>query len=578
MIGFKTAAAALVAGTMTLGAASSAYAYTLSPGCANFSGQIAGGVSSGSQSGTGFSKGEVLSLVVTQATGVNLGLLDFTLGSPVVSPGAVSFSYTVPADTTDNLQLLGTTTAASAVTWLCLAAANGTADSDAFSQLVFNSTVAFQNGRLSMQNYNTWSSMFAPPPPAKPPSDSAVRRPAPLTARTRLLRLEEEERDLVEQRAELVPGAAGAAELDRKLKDARRDVRFARVAADLASPTSSRPWRETPSSAPESKGTELAYSLQPRDRMKSESPAAPETNMVSEGPIGGAPARSSAPPAISLSSRDLVDYCGGPDVCDVLGKRWNVWMEGRVIGATDSLARTNALGFMGAVGAGYTFLPWLSAGLAVGVEGFETKLAMPGQRIGTTGLTAAPYVGFRFDENITATVFGGLTTITYNSNPATGVSAQFDSLRLFFGGGVSGTWRDGPWRFQPTLGGTFASEQMHGYTDSAGTVVPSQTLTYGRVSAGPEIGYTFWQSDQRWSVEPFVMAHANIDFTSTNLTGLNGQSLLLRPGTQGSGTAGVGFDLRFPIGFSLRAQASYESIGVAGLDVWQGVLRGSLSF
>lgn len=101
---------------------------------------------------------------------------------------------------------------------------------------------------------------------------------------------------------------------------------------------------------------------------------------------------------------------------------------------------------------------------------------------------------------------------------------------------------------------------------------------YGRVSAGPEIGYTFWQSEQRWSVEPFVMAHANIDFTSTNLTGLNGQSLLLRPGTQGSGTAGLAFDLRFPIGFSLRAQASYESIGVAGLDVWQGVLRGALSF
>jgi hypothetical protein len=570
-------AAALVAGVMTVGAASSAYA--LSPGCTAFRGQIAGGVSSGNQSGTGFSKGDILSLVVTQATGVNLGLLDFTLGSPVVSPGAISFSYTVPADTTDKLQLLGTTTAASAVTWLCIAAGDGTPN-DLTNHLSMNAFTARRNGQISMDNFRAWTDLSAPPPPALPPSESAVRRPAPLTAQTRLLRLEEEERDLAEQRAELVPGAAGAAgaaELDRKLKNARRDVKFARVAADLASPTSSRPWRETPSSAPESKGTELAYSLQPRE-MKSESAAAPEINTVSEGPSGGAPARSSAPPAVSLSSRDLVDYCGGPDVCDVLGKRWNVWMEGRVVGATDSLAGSNALGFMGAVGAGYTFLPWLAAGLAVGVEGFETKLATPGQRIGTTGLTAAPYLGFRLNENITATVFGGLTTIAYNSNPASGVSAQFDSLRLFFGGGVSGTWHDGPWRFQPTLGGTFASEQMRGYTDSAGTIVPSQTLTYGRVSAGPEIGYTFWQSDQRWSVEPFVMAHANIDFTSTNLTGLNGQSLLLRPGTEGSGTAGLGFDLRFPIGFSLRAQASYESIGVAGLDVWQGLLRGSLSF
>ena len=113
---------------------------------------------------------------------------------------------------------------------------------------------------------------------------------------------------------------------------------------------------------------------------------------------------------------------------------------------------------------------------------------------------------------------------------------------------------------------------------SPGDVVSGQTVTYGRVSAGPEVGYTFWGPGRAWSVQPYVLAKANLDFASSNAVLLQGQSVVLRPGTLGSGSAGLGVDTRFSSGFYLRVQGSYDSIGVTGLDVLTGMIRGGITF
>jgi hypothetical protein len=59
---------------------------------------------------------------------------------------------------------------------------------------------------------------------------------------------------------------------------------------------------------------------------------------------------------------------------------------------------------------------------------------------------------------------------------------------------------------------------------------------------------------------------------------VNGTAVILRAGTQASGAVGGGAELRFPAGFYFRAQGAYESLGVAGLDVWTAILRGGMSF
>lgn len=217
-------------------------------------------------------------------------------------------------------------------------------------------------------------------------------------------------------------------------------------------------------------------------------------------------------------------------------------------------------------------------GLSVGAETFETKFGTLGVRSGSVGVSAIPYVGIRLHDNIYASAFVGLTKINYNTNPGAGINAHFNGLRTLVGGALTGVWRDGPWRFQPTLSGTYGTETQEAYTDSASNAVASQTVSYGRVSAGPEVGYAFRFEEQGLSLEPFVLAKANLDMASSNAVSLNGQSVVLRPGTLGSGSVGGGFDLRFDSGYYMRIQASYDSIGVSGLDVWSGVIRGGLRF
>jgi hypothetical protein len=416
----------------------------------------------------------------------------------------------------------------------------------AISQNIVNAQTAVTNGQQSLRTMNDWISKGVIHTFSSGNSGSGAAAPstAPLTARARLQRLVDEERDA---RLLSLDGGDGR----RRLDELRHSLKYARLASTIA--------------PPDERGiTALSPTI---DR-------APDASRA----LGDAPTTRSSPPSLSASLRDAVDSCGGPDVCDVLDvKKWNAWIEARVISANDSLAQTNGLGFVGTAGGDYKILPWLAAGLSVGAESFNTSFGTLGLGTGSKGLTAAPYIGIRLQDNVFVSLFAGATSLNYASTPATGVTAQFSALRLFAGGALTGIWREGPWRFQPTLAGTYASEQQYGYTDSTGIVVSPMTVTYGRLSAGPEVGYTLWQRDA-WAIEPFVLARANLDFTSSNVTNLNGISVTLRPGTLGSGSAGGGFELRSLDGFRIRLEGSYESIGVVGLDIWSGLLRGAFTF
>jgi hypothetical protein len=391
-----------------------------------------------------------------------------------------------------------------------------------------------------------------------------------------LQRLRADERELSQELAER-PDRDGA--LIANLQATRTDLLYARLTVALEGRLAREVFRTPQSSIPERERTSLTEQQQARSNMSVPDRDTAREAQIAEGPIGSAPAARQVSPSLSLGSRDLKDFCEADgDACDVIGTRWNVWLEGRVVGAVDSLAATNAVGFVGSTGADYKVLPWLALGLSVGAESFETKFGTQGVRAGTLGFTAMPYVGFRLADNLFASAFVGVSTIAYNSNPLANVSAYFNATRLMLGGALTGVWREGPWRLQPTVYGTYGTETQNNYTDSAGNSVPSQTLTYGRIGAGPEVGYTFRPNDAGWSVEPFVLARANLDFASSNASVLNGQSVVLRPGTLGSGSTGLGTNVNLDNGVYFRAQGSYDSIGVLGLDVWSGVLRAGLTF
>ncbi len=249
-----------------------------------------------------------------------------------------------------------------------------------------------------------------------------------------------------------------------------------------------------------------------------------------------------APSAFRFGTEDLIQLAQAPDGANALreklGGKWNVWGEGRLTGVNDTVAASSGLGFVGNIGVDYKFQPWLAAGMSGGVETFESKFGSAGGRTGTVGLSAVPYVGVRLDPNIFFSGFVGLTSIGYDSNPRSGVNARFNATRVFVGGGLSGTWQDGPWRFQPSVSISYGSETQASYTDSSGTAVPGQTVQFGRAAAGPEVGYTFRADDGSWSLEPFALARANLDFATDTRVFLNGLYVTTRSNASGAAASG----------------------------------------
>ncbi len=296
-----------------------------------------------------------------------------------------------------------------------------------------------------------------------------------------------------------------------------------------------------------------------------------------DGPIAEAIAPAAAAPALHLNARQLAGVCDS--FCEDFGQKWNVWMEGRATAVNDTLTVSNSSGIVGAAGADYKVLPRLTLGMSFSIESFDNRSGNQGARMTMLGFSALPYIGFKIDDNLIASAFVGVSTLAYNTSPVPGTTGGFNGLRFMTGGSIAGTWHDGPWRFSPTLSGSYGNETQTGYTDSAGNVVPGQVVSYGRIEAGPEIGYTFYNVEPGVAVEPFVSLKGAIDFASATIsTSSAGVPIVVRPGTNGSGSLGAGVSIRSQKGFSLRVQGSYDSIGVNGLDIWSGVIRGVWSF
>jgi hypothetical protein len=494
-----------------------------------------------------FKAGDVLTVTNT-ATFLGGVVLSLTAAAPFNVTANLGETKSMTATATGSVDLTFTGTsiivgATSTISFTCITSGSASSGATAGTQLANNANTGIVYGQQTLQSYSDWvtKSVVNSFTNTGGGTATAARRDASAAVPERLALeagdLETEIADLKAQGAD----ETRLAEPRRKLAKLRIDLALARANAAPRTPA-------------QSTADEASFQVQPTQR-------------------------EDRSPSLSLNNRDLASFCDTSDACDpATDRRWNVWLEGRVLGATDSVAQTNAFGANGLAGFDYKILPWLAAGLSAGVESYRTVFGTSGSRSSSIGVSVAPYVGVRLADNIFAAAFAGLSTLTYNNNPSASTTANFQALRFYFGGSLSGVWHDGPWRFQPTLQGAYGNETQYGYTDSAGTVVPGQIISYGRVALGPEVGYTLKRENVGATIEPFVTARGALDFATNTIGVFGGTPVIVRSGTLGSGSAGLGVNVSFDAGFYARLQASYDSIGVAGLDLWTGSLRGGLRF
>lgn len=287
-----------------------------------FSGSVtAGGSPTGLPFGVGFTAGEVVTVTITDSSGgLSLGLFDGI--TVLVPPGAVSFTYAIPATIVGILILNGSAGTGSAI-WSC-AAGGGAGTSTPIVQTINNANTAIQNGQQTLQNFGDWISRGVQTsfsPSGSSTDSAAARRLAPLSARAKVLKLQQDEQALVEDMASRPDGSDGLA---RELDAVRRDLMYARATAEIASASAPGTWRDAKTSlVPERERTAMTESLLARQRLaETRMTPAQEATQVYDGPVGSAPASSRPAPSLSVGTRDLEEFCDSE--CQVVGKQWNV--------------------------------------------------------------------------------------------------------------------------------------------------------------------------------------------------------------------------------------------------------------
>jgi|SaaInl4_135m_RNA_FD_contig_21_125015_length_1277_multi_18_in_0_out_0_1 hypothetical protein len=138
-----------------------------------------------------------------------------------------------------------------------------------------------------------------------------------------------------------------------------------------------------------------------------------------------------------------------------------------------------------------------------------------------SGVSFAPYVGFRVHKNFILDASVGYSILDYDVARTLGgtVTSDFDAQRIFGSVNLSGNFKKKKFRIAPKIGLMGLWEEQDGFTDSIGTTFGKNTIHLGRLHAGGEVGFTVK------AIEPFVGARLNWDFdrnAPVDLTGAGG--------------------------------------------------------
>ena len=185
----------------------------------------------------------------------------------------------------------------------------------------------------------------------------------------------------------------------------------------------------------------------------------------------------------------MLGYIDGADGGSIGDPMWNVWIKGRY-----SYYDGDAGTFDGYVadifgGLDYKLSPNVVVGALAGFgrTDFDTVTSGTPGGFEADGFTIGGYTGIGFGGGVTFNAMLAYTGSQYdNSSGAT--TGSFDADRVTVAASLRGHHEmANGWTLVPTFDFLLASEHQGAYTDSAAIAHASQTITAGRISAGPKI-------------------------------------------------------------------------------------------
>ena len=252
---------------------------------------------------------------------------------------------------------------------------------------------------------------------------------------------------------------------------------------------------------------------------------------------------------------------------------FDIWVEGHFSQFKAQAADTASSGSFGIVylGADYMLTRSLMVGLLVQHDWMRDRsqlFLLPTSTIEGQGTMAGPYVSGRLSPNLffDARVAWGLSD--NRINPIGTYQDSFATNRWLARGNLTGNWVFGNFRFTPSAGVTYASEHQLGYIDSLGVSIPSQTVSLGRLSVGPEVAYR-WFGAGGLMYEPQFSLKGVWDFQRPDVPTVSG--LVVSPDALHA-RAELALLAKAANGFSLRGAVAYDGIGTSNFHDVSGRL------
>jgi hypothetical protein len=283
-------------------------------------------------------------------------------------------------------------------------------------------------------------------------------------------------------------------------------------------------------------------------------------SVIQQGLLGSRAAPGQRAALMPLSG----DVCE-PVACD--SPSWSVWVQG---GGGQSVNSLTVGGYnLGNYGTQAGVQVQLTPKLLLGVSGSwqGTNGSLNGGFSSTSSIWAiTPYAGWQFDEHWNLSAIAGYSSgWTWLSNPtAPPYNTAYQSSQWTLQGGLNGSYVFDKIFLAPSVTMTWVPMTTFGYTDSAGSFVPSRSTSLTRGSIGGAVGMTL---DNR--MQPYIRASLEHDFALPAGSEANGDT---------GGTVGAGAII--PIGETVSAtiDGGYNSIGRPGLSLWSASLRLALRF
>jgi len=247
---------------------------------------------------------------------------------------------------------------------------------------------------------------------------------------------------------------------------------------------------------------------------------------------------------------------------------FDVWAEGSLsYYENDGLdARQRGHASMLYVGFDYQLHPAILVGMLVQFDWMSETSSSLGTSASGRGWMVGPYLSARLTRNLFFDARAAWGQSDNSVDPLGIYTDKFSTDRSLVSGKLTGNWSFGNVQFRPSAEIIYFHETQKSYVNQLNIFIPEQSISLGRVTAGPEIAYRFRQPGGA-ILEPFIGIKAVWDFAKTADTTIAGTVIGNNP-LRGKVEGGATYST--PSGVSVRASVSYDGLGDSDFQAYTG--------